>query len=148
MDVLTMAQVEHLEYSRCYFPHEPSEEFRDEAHRQRAWTLHGPQIMDEWFAQRLASYAGRRPHAFWQYEYGLEIDERRQVIWPKGIVSEAHMVHQLPDTSDVEREEIERYWLVKLRQSWRKGEAHALDWTGCPRAFYRKHVPALVREDR
>jgi hypothetical protein len=161
LDALTDAQRAHLECGYYFWDFRGElDHFVDEAHRRRAWALHRDEILAEW------DRPGARPDALWEYDQGLKSAPwPREWRWPKGIESEAHMVHTLLTRGEIEPcrrsgwwsartelEQIEHQWLEYTRQACGHagdggdGISHACDWGGVPRAFYRERSPAIRAE--
>jgi hypothetical protein len=99
VDVLTDDQRMHLVSGYNFFATSEADEFPfwDEAHRRRAWALYRHAIMEEWFSEPLVGWAGRRPIAYWEYDCGLKLrgSTGAEIVWPRGIKGEAHMVCKL-----------------------------------------------------
>ena len=131
----------------CPFFAVPGEPLFESADEERAaWQRHRAELMAD--REFNVCSPGRRPWGFWRFDCNLKpTGWPQEWAWPRGIESEAHMVHRLPDTSAAERAAIEAHWLTLIRQSaGNGGEYHACRWGGCPKAFYRKHSPPIIAE--
>jgi hypothetical protein len=162
LDALTHAQEAHLCTGHYFFDfRDELDHFRDEAHRRRAWALHRDEILQGW------DHPGRRPHAFWEYDCGLEPGPgSRDWSWPKPIETEAEMVHRLIQLGEIdgctlngvnrissELREIEDQWRRDIRAAVICEEDVPkyvpISMThGCPAWFYRKHTPQILAELR
>jgi hypothetical protein len=95
--------------------------------------------------------AGMRPPAVWLYDYGLRrVVWPREFDWPRGIASEAHMIHRelkagrlAPNVPD-EIAQIEAAWRKAIENSAACGAQVAVD--GVPRWFTHKHLPKAIAE--
>jgi hypothetical protein len=164
---MTMNQRDHLECG-CYFWTNRigqtgigGAEFEDEAHRRAAWEAHREVILYDW------SSPGRRPFAFWEYEYGLQErpNSYRGWFWPKPITSEAEMVHHLLTIGEIagchfngvnriadELAQIEADWLQEIsgRVSYTASPPapirRPLDPYGTPPWFFKAHAKRIWAE--
>jgi hypothetical protein len=122
----------------------------DEAHARRLWARWRDVVLADRDLNQ-TSCAGMRPWAMWRFDFDLVRGACGCWRWPRGVMSEAHMVRRLLIRGEIAEQvpgeigEIEAAWLGLIRVAAIHDGRRP---SGIPPAFWRAHAHAIVADVR